>query len=69
MRSKIKNEHFRAAAARLYPSVSVGEWGGVDKLAEGGAFVEVQVFVPESEAASEEAKAAEDAAPRAEKPS
>lgn len=64
-RSKIRNEHFRSAAARLYPNVEPVEWGAVDRLAEGGAYVEMMVFVSEDEAAKDEKKAQEEAAAEA----
>lgn len=38
---------YRRAAASLYPDVRIEAFGPVVRLADGGAFVEAQVFVPE----------------------
>lgn len=59
MRSPIRDEYFKSAARRLHPGLVFMDWPTIERPADGGAFVEVRVFVPEDEAKKDETAAKE----------
>lgn len=55
MQSTYTDGAFRRAARRLCRTdMSVPEWAAVSRPADGGAFVEVSLFVPDAEARRDE---------------
>lgn len=69
MRSKLRDEAFRAAARRLYGTrdVTIPLHANVERAQDGSAFVDAQVAVPEHEAQAEADRIAEEARRDAEK--
>lgn len=47
---KLSDQQYRDAADRMYggPLVSVSRWGAIHRMSDGGAFVEMTVWVPDT---------------------